>query len=192
VNQLKDAPVRDNRNILILCTSVMPTSLTYARNCPICSYVVLASSLMTLARFGIRKPHGYGIVLKYSGYDFWYDLAWPLGMNPNSRKVLAICSLTPLIVSLYLWVRCHIGWCSQKKYVGNRSVWNTRTHGRYIGSVNHGLVVGLLKVMAYTRVQLCGVCRKTHVNRSGCAPRVRYASSRKKPQFTHGCAPRIR
>jgi hypothetical protein len=40
---------------------------------------------------------------------------------------------------------------------GNRSVWNTRTHGRYVGSVSHGLVVGLLKVRAYTRVR-CVVC----------------------------------
>jgi hypothetical protein len=47
---------------------------------------------------------------------------------------------------------------------------NTRAHGRYVGSVSHGLVVGLLKDRAYTRVQLCGLCRKTHVNRSGCPP----------------------
>jgi hypothetical protein len=38
-------------------------------------------------------------------------------------------------------------------------VWNTHTNGRYVGSIIHGLVVGLLKVRAYTWVQLCGVCR---------------------------------
>jgi hypothetical protein len=27
---------------------------------------------------------------KYLGYVFWYDLALPLEVNPNSRKVLAI------------------------------------------------------------------------------------------------------
>jgi hypothetical protein len=31
-------------------------------------------------------------------------------------------------------------------------MWNTHAHGRYVGSVSHGLVVGLLKVRAYTRV----------------------------------------
>jgi hypothetical protein len=76
----------------------------------------------------------------------------------------------PLVVSLYLWVRCRIAWCSREKYVRNRSVWNIRTHGRYVGSVSHDLVVGLLKVRAYTWVWLCGVCRKTRVNRIGCAP----------------------
>jgi hypothetical protein len=90
VKQLKAAPVRDNGNILILCMLVMPTLLTCARNCHICSYVVLASSPMNLARSGTRKPHGYGIVSKYSGYGFWYDLARPLDVNPNSRKVLGI------------------------------------------------------------------------------------------------------
>jgi hypothetical protein len=90
VNQLKSAPVRDNENILILCTSVMPTSLTCARNCPMCSYVVLALSPANLAKSSTRKPRGYGIVSKYSGYGFWYDLVWPLGVDPNSRKVLAI------------------------------------------------------------------------------------------------------
>jgi hypothetical protein len=52
VNQLMAAPVRDNGNILILCTSVMPTSLTCARNNPMCSYVVLASSPVNLAKSG--------------------------------------------------------------------------------------------------------------------------------------------
>jgi hypothetical protein len=90
VNQLKAAPVRDNENILILYTSVMPMSLTCARNYPICSYVIFASSLMNLARSGTQKPHGYGIVSKYLGYGFWYNLAQPIGVNPNSREVLAI------------------------------------------------------------------------------------------------------
>jgi hypothetical protein len=82
--------MRDNGNILILCTSVMPTSLTYARNYATCSYVVLASSPVNLARSGTQKPHGYGVVSKYSRYSFWYNLAQPLGVNPNSRKILAI------------------------------------------------------------------------------------------------------
>jgi hypothetical protein len=94
VNQLKAAPMRDNGTILILCTLVMPTSLTYTRNYPICSYMVLASSPVNLARSGTRKPCRYGIVSKYSGYDFCYNLAQPLGMNPNSQKFLAIWSLT--------------------------------------------------------------------------------------------------
>jgi hypothetical protein len=82
--------MRDNGNILIVFTSVMPMSLTYVRNCPICSYRVLASSLVNLARSDTRKTRGYEIMSKYSEYGFWYDLAWPLGVNPNSCKVLAI------------------------------------------------------------------------------------------------------
>jgi hypothetical protein len=90
VNQLKSASVRDNGNIVILCMSVMPTSLTYTRNCPMFSYVVFASSPVNLARSDTQKPSGYGIVSKYSRYGFWHDLAQPLGVNPNSHKVLAI------------------------------------------------------------------------------------------------------
>jgi hypothetical protein len=77
--------VRDNGNILILCTLVMPMSLTCARNCPMCSYVVLASSPVNLAKFGTRKPHGYGIVSKYLGYGFWYDLVRP--SSPHVGRV---------------------------------------------------------------------------------------------------------
>jgi hypothetical protein len=69
-------------------------------------------------------------------------------------------------------------------------MWNTRTHGRYVGSISHGLVLGLLKVRAYTQVRLCGVCRKTSVNQSGCTPCVRYASSRKTPlDYPWVCSP---
>jgi hypothetical protein len=62
-------------------------------------------------------------------------------------------------LSLDRWVRCHVDWCSKKKYVGNRSMWNTRAHGSYVGSVSHGLVVGLLEIWAYTRVWFGNVCR---------------------------------
>jgi hypothetical protein len=39
-------------------------------------------------------------------------------------------------------------------------VQNTHTHGRYVGSVSHGLVVGLLKFRAYrlTHGFSCVVC----------------------------------
>jgi hypothetical protein len=43
VNQLKDVPDKDSRNNLTLCTSIIVTSLSCARNCHICSYMVLAS-----------------------------------------------------------------------------------------------------------------------------------------------------
>jgi hypothetical protein len=58
VNQLKAIPESNNRNNLILWTSVMPTSLICARNCPICSYVVLLSSPLNMAKFGIQNPRG--------------------------------------------------------------------------------------------------------------------------------------
>jgi hypothetical protein len=60
-------------------------------------------------------------------------------------------------------------------------MWNSRTHGRYVGSVSHGLVVGLLKVRAYTWVRLCGVCRKTRVNQNRCTSRVRMLAVGKNP-----------
>jgi hypothetical protein len=53
--------------------------------------------------------------------------------------------------------RCNVGWCSRKKYVRNSSMWNTRAHGRYVGSVSHCLVVGLLEIWAYARVRLGNV-----------------------------------
>jgi hypothetical protein len=67
VNLLKEATDNDRGKNLILCTSVMPTSLKLARNWPMCSYVVLVSSPLNLEKSSTLKPHGYGTVSKYSG-----------------------------------------------------------------------------------------------------------------------------
>jgi hypothetical protein len=66
-------------------------------------------------------------------------------------------------------------------------VWNTHTHGRYVGSISHGSVVGLMKVRYFTWVQLCGVCKKTGVNPPG-----KVCKQQETPWITHGCAPQIR
>jgi hypothetical protein len=78
----------------------------------------------------------------------------------------------PIIyLTLYPQVRSNISRCPKEKYVGNRTVMNTRTCGRYVGTVRYGLVIWLLNVWVW--IGWCGVSRKTQVTRSGCAPRVR-------------------
>jgi hypothetical protein len=67
VNHLKTIPDKDNGNKQALCMSVMPTSLTCARKCLMCSWVVLVSSSLNLRKSGVLKPQGYGMVSKYHG-----------------------------------------------------------------------------------------------------------------------------
>jgi hypothetical protein len=64
VNQLKAVLNKDNQNNLTLCTSVIPMPLTYARNWPLCSYVVLVSSPVNFEKPSTLKPLGYRIVPK--------------------------------------------------------------------------------------------------------------------------------
>jgi hypothetical protein len=71
MNQLKAVLDIDKAKSLILCTSVIPKSLTCARNCRICSKVVFESSAVNLTKSGTQKPLGYGTVSKYSRYNFW-------------------------------------------------------------------------------------------------------------------------
>jgi hypothetical protein len=67
VNQLKAVPNNNNGKRLTLCTPIIPTSFTCAKNCPMCSYMLLASSPLNFAESGILKQRGYGKVSKYSG-----------------------------------------------------------------------------------------------------------------------------
>jgi hypothetical protein len=55
VNQLNVILDKDS---LTLFTSVIPTSLTCTKNCPMCSYVVLMSSPVNFAKSRALKPHG--------------------------------------------------------------------------------------------------------------------------------------